>query len=294
MNTDARSVACYVDTTRAWMAGRLAARIPGSPEDGHDTLQRFDEAVGRICEQAAGAGDSAALLVSHGTALPLWTSLRAAAGGGADPVGRGPPPAQHRHHRRRRRPRWRAGASSLERRRVGPGPLLNRPAPTAPRRGRPGCGLGRGWPGPRRITGLADDTAVHEDQLIAHLAGEAHLVGDHDHRHPVGGEVLHDRSTSPTNSGSSAEVGSSKSMSQGPWPERGRSPPAAPDPPRAAEGSARARSPSPTRSSSSRPRSRARPPGAGGHPDRGLDDVRRAVMWGKRLKRWKTMPIVAR
>ena len=86
MNTDARSVACYVDTTRAWMAGRPACRIPGSPEDGHDTLQRFDEAIDRICEQAARAGDSAALLVSHGTALRLWTSLRAAAGGGVDPL----------------------------------------------------------------------------------------------------------------------------------------------------------------------------------------------------------------
>lgn len=86
MNTDARSVACYVDTTRAWMAGRPACRIPGSPEDGHDTLQRFDKAVDRICEQAARAGDSAALLVSHGTALRLWTSLRAAAGGGVDPL----------------------------------------------------------------------------------------------------------------------------------------------------------------------------------------------------------------
>ena len=86
MNTDARSVACYVDTTRAWMAGRPACRIPGSPEDGHDTLQRFDEAIDRICEQAAREGDSAALLVSHGTVLRLWTSLRAAAGGGADPL----------------------------------------------------------------------------------------------------------------------------------------------------------------------------------------------------------------
>ena len=31
MNTDARSVACYVDTTRAWMTVRPACRIPGSP-----------------------------------------------------------------------------------------------------------------------------------------------------------------------------------------------------------------------------------------------------------------------
>ena len=28
MNTDARSVACYVDTTRAWMAGRPPAASP--------------------------------------------------------------------------------------------------------------------------------------------------------------------------------------------------------------------------------------------------------------------------
>ena len=92
MNTDARSVACYVDTTRAWMAGRLAARIPGSLEDGHDSLARFDGAVRAIAEHAAneapegGRGGGAALLVSHGTVLRLWTSLRAAAGGGADPL----------------------------------------------------------------------------------------------------------------------------------------------------------------------------------------------------------------
>ena len=86
MSTDARSVACYVDTTRSWMAGRPACRIPGSPEDGTDTLQRFDDAVGRVAEQTAKAGSAAALLVSHGTALRLWTSLRAAAGGGVDPL----------------------------------------------------------------------------------------------------------------------------------------------------------------------------------------------------------------
>ena len=86
MNTDARSVACYVDTTRSWMAGRPACRIPGSPEDGTDTLQRFDDAVGRVAEQTAKAGSAAALLVSHGTALRLWTSLKAAPGGAVDPL----------------------------------------------------------------------------------------------------------------------------------------------------------------------------------------------------------------
>ena len=86
MNTDARSVACYVDTTRAWMAGRPACRVPGSPEDGTDTLQRFDDAVGRIAERTAELGGTAALLVSHGTVLRLWTSLKAAPGGGVDPL----------------------------------------------------------------------------------------------------------------------------------------------------------------------------------------------------------------
>ncbi|WP_017178741.1 histidine phosphatase family protein [Actinomyces timonensis] len=94
MATDERSVACYVDTTRAWMAGRPAARIPGSLEDGHDSLDRFDAAVRAIAEHAAdeapegasGTGGGAALLVSHGTVLRLWTSLRAAAGAGVDPL----------------------------------------------------------------------------------------------------------------------------------------------------------------------------------------------------------------
>ena len=31
MATDERSVACYRDTTRSWMAGRTACRLPGSP-----------------------------------------------------------------------------------------------------------------------------------------------------------------------------------------------------------------------------------------------------------------------
>lgn len=92
MASDERSVACYVDTTRAWMAGRLAARIPGSPEDGEDSIARFDGAVRAIAEHSAheapegGQDGGAALLVSHGTVLRLWAALRAAPGGGADPL----------------------------------------------------------------------------------------------------------------------------------------------------------------------------------------------------------------
>ena len=41
MNTDARSVACYVDTTRAWMAGRLPhPRLPGGRARHASALRR--------------------------------------------------------------------------------------------------------------------------------------------------------------------------------------------------------------------------------------------------------------
>ena len=88
MCTDARSVACYTDTTRAWMIGRTAARLPGSPEDGADTFARFDAAVARIARATAAdvGADGTALLVAHGTVLRLWTALAAAPGGGADPA----------------------------------------------------------------------------------------------------------------------------------------------------------------------------------------------------------------
>jgi len=88
MHTDARSVACYTDTTRAWMIGRTAARLPGSPEDGADTFARFDNAVTRIARTTAEnvGAEGTALLVAHGTVLRLWTALAAAPGGGADPA----------------------------------------------------------------------------------------------------------------------------------------------------------------------------------------------------------------
>ncbi|QPL06377.1 MULTISPECIES: histidine phosphatase family protein [Actinomyces] len=91
MHTDRESVLCYTDTTRAWMVGRLHARLPGSPENGQDTFERFD-AVVREAAQAAGqvAGQEEqrpdALLVAHGTILRLWAALAAAPGAGVDPA----------------------------------------------------------------------------------------------------------------------------------------------------------------------------------------------------------------
>src|SRR4051794_6908428 len=42
--------------------------------------------------------------------------------------------------------------------------------------------VGQHVPGVAR---LDDHSAVHEDEGVTHLTSEAHLVGDHDHRHAV-------------------------------------------------------------------------------------------------------------
>lgn len=83
MATDEESVGCYIDTTRAWMAGRLRARIPGSPENGRHTFARFDRVVREMATELGDHG--VGLLVSHGTILRLWTSLTAAESSGVDP-----------------------------------------------------------------------------------------------------------------------------------------------------------------------------------------------------------------
>ena len=38
---------------------------------------------------------------------------------------------------------------------------------------------------------LYDFTAIHEQDPISHFPGEAHLMGDDDHRHPAIGKLLH-------------------------------------------------------------------------------------------------------
>lgn len=86
MHTDRESVLCYTDTTRAWMVGRLHARLPGSPENGQDTFERFDAVVREAAGASGGDCASAALIVAHGTVLRLWTSLAAAPGAGVEPA----------------------------------------------------------------------------------------------------------------------------------------------------------------------------------------------------------------
>lgn len=84
MHTDTRSMLCYMHTTRSWMVGRTAARIPGSHEDGESTFERFNDAVERLAQDTPAEGT--ALLVAHGTVLRLWTALAAARAAGADPA----------------------------------------------------------------------------------------------------------------------------------------------------------------------------------------------------------------
>ena len=61
-----------------------------------------------------------------------------------------------------------------------------------PSRGTPGCAARAGSPSTSlRRPGLDHDAVVHEHHRVADLAGEADLVRDDDHRHPVGGQLAH-------------------------------------------------------------------------------------------------------
>lgn len=84
MACDHDSVRCYTDTTRAWMVGRTYCRLPGSSENGEQTLARFDAVVREIWQRTQDSDPrGTALLVAHGTILRLWTSHRAPAASGA-------------------------------------------------------------------------------------------------------------------------------------------------------------------------------------------------------------------
>lgn len=74
MANDEESIQSYVRTAVGWSAGDWNARIPGSEENGHDVIRRFDAV---IAEAAHGAGDGeVALLVSHGAIIRAWTAAR--------------------------------------------------------------------------------------------------------------------------------------------------------------------------------------------------------------------------
>ena len=61
----------------------------------------------------------------------------------------------------------------------------------APQEGLGPLVLGRAYELPRRPL-LDDEAAVHEDRPVRHVAGEGHLVGHDDHRHPLGRQGSYD------------------------------------------------------------------------------------------------------
>ena len=56
MRNDDDSVGCYIDTTRAWMTGRMRSRMPAG-QSGVETFQRFEAVV----REAAASTPSASI-----------------------------------------------------------------------------------------------------------------------------------------------------------------------------------------------------------------------------------------
>lgn len=72
MATDHDSILGYIGTVADWIEGRFDTRMSGG-EDGHEFLDRYDAAIGRIIA----AGHRSALVVSHGAAIRTWVASRA-------------------------------------------------------------------------------------------------------------------------------------------------------------------------------------------------------------------------
>lgn len=73
--TDHESHKRYMGTVISWAAGDLDRRMPAGP-DGHAFFERFDAAILRAVEQAAGEQGTVAV-VSHGAAIRTWAGRRA-------------------------------------------------------------------------------------------------------------------------------------------------------------------------------------------------------------------------
>jgi len=71
MRADEVSIAAYSDTVTAWIAGDLAATMPGGA-DGHEFFGRYDAAVGAIA--AAHAADATVVAFSHGAAIRTFAA----------------------------------------------------------------------------------------------------------------------------------------------------------------------------------------------------------------------------
>lgn len=73
MRTHDDAIRAYVDIVGAWLNGDLERPMPGGPT-GQDFLDRFDAAVADIAVRHRDGGT--AVVVSHGSAIRLWSALR--------------------------------------------------------------------------------------------------------------------------------------------------------------------------------------------------------------------------
>lgn len=69
MRNDDDSVGCYIDTTRAWMTGRMRSRMPAG-QSGVETFQRFEAVVREAA--ASTPQDGTIIITAHGTILRLF------------------------------------------------------------------------------------------------------------------------------------------------------------------------------------------------------------------------------
>jgi len=76
MANDHDSIETYLESALSWADGGLDSRIPGSDENGHDVMARFDAVVEEA--STALAPDRVAVLVSHGAVIRAWCALRCA------------------------------------------------------------------------------------------------------------------------------------------------------------------------------------------------------------------------
>jgi broad specificity phosphatase PhoE len=89
MLTDSDSTDTYQGVVVSWATGDLDVRMPGGT-NGHEFMNRFDEAIQAIEAAAAGAARAlpvsevaTAVVVSHGAAIRAWVAIRC---GGVDVV----------------------------------------------------------------------------------------------------------------------------------------------------------------------------------------------------------------
>lgn len=75
MASDHDSVHAWITTVGSWLDGDLDVRMPGG-ESGHEFMARYDAGVAAALADAEPG--SATLAVSHGGAIRVWATLRAA------------------------------------------------------------------------------------------------------------------------------------------------------------------------------------------------------------------------